>query len=143
MKGTGFVTSTGEEKGMETGKSGQKQHLVPPAAPRPSQFACSGSNMLINSVHTAEDRKETGFFHWFKKKRLQAKVPKKKKKLRRRESLIPTWNTHLEIHYENVLCLNLVLVKKLWHVVFQSLLQILPHLTTLDSSTWGTFLFST
>ena len=80
MKGTGFVTSTGEEKGMETGKSGQKQHLVPPAAPRPSQFACSGSNMLINSAHTAEDRKETGFFHWFKKKRLQAKVPKKKKK---------------------------------------------------------------
>ena len=100
--------------------------------------------MLINRSHTGEERKETGFFHWFKKKkRLEAKVPKKKKKLGRRESLIPTWNTHLEIHYEKVLCLKLVLVKKLLHVIFQSLLQILSHWTTLDSSAWGIFLFPT
>lgn len=93
----------------------------------------------MNSSRTGEERKETGK----KKKRASGQSVKKKKKITTKR----IFNSYLEYTFRNTLqkstMLKIGISEEIVYAVFQSLLQILSHLTTLDSSTWSIFLFST
>lgn len=62
--------------------------------------------MLINSSNTAKERKETEFFHWMEKMASCQITKKKKNHSGGRESLIPSWNIHLEIPYLKICILK-------------------------------------